>query len=202
MAFIRKNWQKYAGANAVGALMRVGGAGVTAVATNYIQKNATGSGIKKTLGNLSAPAFTIVGVLLDLVADNENIRAFAQGMYTFGALKTASKFITVMGINGVEDDAIMNGSEIMDGAEIMDGLGENKEVVYVDEDGNVVNGIGETTPQEILDAQNGADPAGREFADVADYIEQGADNAVETTNGIGDFGDIDTDDVEFAESMM
>ena len=196
MAFIRKNWQKYAGANAVNALLRVGGAGVSAVALNYISKAGTGSGIKKTLSNLSGPAFTIFGVMIDLIADNENIKAFAQGMYTFGALKTASKFVTVMGINGVEEDG-----EIMNGAEIMDGIGETEEVVYVDENGNVVSGIGETMPQEIADAQANADPAGKEFAEVADYIEQGAENAIETS-GIGDFGDIDEDDVDVAESMM
>lgn len=202
MAFIRKNWQKSAGANAVNALMRVGGAGVTAVATNYISKNATGSGLKKTLGNLAAPAMTAIGVMIDLIADNDNIRAFAQGMYTFGALKTASKFITVMGINGIDDEnAIMNGAEILNG-------NEEEEIVYVDEDGNVVSGIGATTetttsdlPEEIAAAQNGADPNGKAFAEVADYIEQGADNAIQV-NGIDGMGDVEEDDYEVAESMM
>ena len=195
MAFIRKNWQKYAGANAVNALLRVGGAGISAVALNYISKAETGSGLKKTLANLSGPAFTIAGVMLDLIADNENIKAFAQGMYTFGALKTASKFVTVMGISGVD-------GEIMNGAEIMNGLGENEEVVYVDEDGNIVNGLSANDlPEELQDAQATADPAGKEFAEVADYIEQGAESAVETS-GIGDFGNVYDDDVDMAESMM
>lgn len=203
MAFIKKNWQKSAGANAVNALMRVGGAGVTAVATNYISKNATGSGLKKTLGNLAAPAMTAIGVMIDLIADNENIRAFAQGMYTFGALKTASKFITVMGINGVDDTGIMNGTP-----NIMNGLGETEEVVYVDENGNVISGIGATTetttselPEEISAAQSGADPNGKTFAEVADYIEQDADNAIQV-NGIDGMGEVEEEDYEVAESMM
>ena len=167
MAFIQKNWQKNAGANAVSALMRVSGAATSAVSLKMIADKATGSGLKKTLGNIAAPAMTAIGVIIDLVAQSP------------------------LGLSGF-DGEIMNGAEIMNGSE---------EVVYVDEDGNVVNGLGtdESTtadmPEELIAAQTGADPNGKAFAEVADYIEQGADNAISVNGAIGNFGELDEDEI-------
>lgn len=205
MAFIQKNWLKNAGANAVNALLRVGGAAVSATSLKMISDKATGSGLKKTLGNIAAPAMTAIGVIVDLVAANENIRAFAQGLYTMGMLRTIGTIAPVaqspLGLSGF-DGEIMNGvdGEIMNGTE---------EVVYVDENGNVVNGLGETNeyttadmPEELVAAQTGADPNGKAFAEVADYIEQGADNAIEVNGAIGNFGNVDEDEIEIADAMM
>lgn len=203
MAFINKQWQRNASANAVNALLRVGGATASAATLKYIADKATGSGLKKTIGNIAAPALTAMGVLVDLIAANDNVRAFAQGIYTMGMLRTITTIADVakrpLGLSGF-DGEIMNGAEIMNGSE---------EIVYVDENGNVISGIGATDetstadlPEEIADAQINADPNGRTFTEVADYIEQGADSAIEVNGAIGNFGDVDETDIDIAESMM
>lgn len=168
---IKKNWQKSAGQNAVNALLRVGGAGVSAFILNKLTSDES-TNLKKTLKNISGPVLTVAAVLGDLVFEDEKIRSLCQGMYTFGALKSASVVIpslsSPMGLRGIDDEDM---PAIMQGVEIMNGLGSNEQTT-------------DALPSEIAEITN-PDANGQVFNQVADYIEQGADEAV-NVSGIDD----------------
>jgi hypothetical protein len=165
MALIRKNWQKFASNNAVNAVMRVVGAGASAFVLKKLTEDES-TNLKKTIKNLSAPALTIVGVLGDLMFDDEKLKSVCQGVYTFSALKAAAVVApsigSYMGLQGVDgEQIIMNGAEapiIMNGAETTE----------------------ETTSAEVEEIQEiqNPNPDGETFKQVAEYIEQGADDAV------------------------
>lgn len=168
---IKKNWQKTAGDNAVKALLRVGGAGVSAFVLNKLTSDES-TNLKKTIKNISGPVLTVAAVLGDLVFEDEKLRSVCQGMYTFGALKSlavvAPSIGTPMGLAGI-DDAEM--PAIMAGVDIMNGLGSNEQTT-------------DALPAEIAEITN-PDQNGKVFNEVADYIEQGADEAV-NVSGLDD----------------
>lgn len=164
MAFISKNWQKRATDNAVNALMRAGGAGAAA----FILKKTTedeSTPLKKTLKNISSPLLTAISVLGDLMLEDEKLRSLCQGMYTFGILKTVSTIAPAvqesLGLAGVDVNGIMNGIQFSNS--------------------NTTSAL----PPEIIEAQATAEPQGKVFEQVAEYIEQGADDAV-TVQGIAE----------------
>lgn len=162
MAFIKKNWQKFASNNAVNGVMRVVGAGASAFVLKKLTEDES-TNLKKTIKNLSAPALTIVGVLGDLMFEDEKLRSVCQGIYTFSALKAAAVVApsigSYMGLQGVEPQIIMNGSEA---PIIMNGTDENTTSAEV---------------EEIKEIEN-PNPDGETFKQVAEYIEEGADDAV------------------------
>lgn len=202
---IKKNWQKSAGQNAVNALLRVGGAGVSAFVLNKLTSDES-TNLKKTLKNISGPVLTVAAVLGDLVFEDEKIRSLCQGMYTFGALKSASVVIpslsSPMGLRGIDDEDM---PAIMQGVEIMNGLGSNEQTT-------------DALPAEIAEITN-ADANGKVFSEVADYIDEGADAAINVSglsgddddeepyepivNGIEDEDEEDMQGIaEFADSML
>lgn len=168
---IKKNWQKTAGDNAVKALLRVGGAGVSAFVLNKLTSDES-TNLKKTIKNISGPVLTVAAVLGDLVFEDEKLRSVCQGMYTFGALKSlavvAPSIGTPMGLAGI-DDAQM--PAIMAGVDIMNGLGSNEQTT-------------DALPAEIAEITD-PDQNGKVFNEVADYIEQGADEAI-NVSGLDD----------------
>lgn len=178
MAFIAKNWKKNASTNAVNALLRMTGAGVSALVLKKLTKNQT-TAMQKTIANISAPVFTLLGLGLDIFTEDPKIRAIGQGMYTFSALKaTAIIAPTVgnaIGLSGVDDEnPIMNGIE----------------------SNPIMNGLAAASSDELTESENpvelseitNAEPEGKVWNDVADYIEQGAEQAVEVS-GIDDDDD-------------
>lgn len=177
MALLKKNWQKRASDVAVNALMRAGGAGLSAFALTKLTEDES-TNLKKTIKNISSPIITAVAVLGDMMFENENLRAFCQGVASYSFLKTVSILIpsaaAPLGLNGIDDSqmpAIMNGLPIMNGAQILNGTDE-----YTTAD----------MPEEIAQISQGADQNGQVFAQVADYIEQGADDAIQVDTADSD----------------
>lgn len=184
MAFIAKNWKKNASTNAVNALMRVTGAGVSALALKKLTKNQT-TAMQKTIANIAAPVFTLIGLGLDIFTEDPKIRAIGQGMYTFSALKATAVIApavgNAIGLSGLDEDE----------NPIMNGIGEI-------ESNPIMNGLNAATSNELTESENPAEFAdiqnpnaeGKVWNDVANYIEQGAEQAVEV-NGIGDVDEYD-----------
>lgn len=119
MAFINKKWRRDIGDNAVNALMRVGGCGVSAYILNKVTSDSftSQSNLKKTIGNLAGPALTVVGLLADMFAESPIVRSIGQGMYTFAIPKSIAVVAPVvgeyMGLSGVDATStptIMNGT--------------------------------------------------------------------------------------------
>ena len=204
---LKKNWQKTAGDNAINAVCRIGGAAAAGAALQKLQ-NLGDSNVKTTIGNISAPVLTVAAVMGDLVLDDPKLRAICQGMYTMGALKTATKIIKgsgkYIGLSGIDDEEI---PAIMDGV-IMNGLASTEQTT-------------DAMPAEIKEIAN-VDANGKVFSEVADYIDQGADNAInvsgldgeeyeeeetEYINGLEDGEDDNSEEVmgaiaDYAENML
>ena len=184
MAFIAKNWKKNASTNAVNALLRVTGAGVSALVLKKLTKNQT-TAMQKTIANVAAPVVTLLGLGLDMFTEDPKVRAIGQGMYTFGALKATAIIApavgNAIGLNGIDDDEnpIMNGIGELDENPIMNGLNAASSNELTESE----------NPAELADIQN-PNAEGKVWNDVANYIEQGAENAVEVS-GIGDVDDVD-----------
>lgn len=160
MAFLAKNWQKNASANGVRALCRVAGAGVTAYALNKLTSNTT-TNASTTIRNISGPAAVAIGVLGDLMLEDDKLRSVCQGMYTYGALKAVSviapsvgETIGLAGLNGIEP-GIMNGPTT------------------------------ETTtaevPEELVAIEQGATSDGNDWNAVAEYVDENAEDAIEVS---------------------
>lgn len=179
---LKKNWQKTAGDNAIDAVCRIGGAATAGAVLQKLQ-NLGNSNVKTTVGNISGPVLTIAAVMGDLVFDNPKIRAICQGMYTMSALKSVTKIVKgsgkYIGLSGIDDEDM---PAIMDGV-IIDGLGSNEQTTSA-------------LPQEIAEITN-ADANGKVFSQVADYIDQGADGAI---NVSGLDGEEYTEEEEAAET--
>lgn len=185
MAFIAKNWKKNASTNAVNALMRVTGAGVSALALKKLTKNQT-TAMQKTIANIAAPVFTLLGLGLDIFTEDPKVRAIGQGMYTFSALKATAVIApavgNAIGLSGIDDDE----------NPIMNGIGEIENPI--------MNGLNAASSNELTESENPVEfadienpnPDGKVWNDVADYVEQGAEQAIEVS-GIDD--DDDTEPV-------
>lgn len=135
MAFIKKNWRRDIGDNAVNAAARIGGAGLAAYITNKLQTiDGTLEGnMQKTLAIMGAPGLTVVGLLGDLFVENPIVRSFCQGLYAYAAPRTianmnddladsfgwkhAPEFADNTTVKGIGYPAIMNGvqPQIMNG---------------------------------------------------------------------------------------
>lgn len=163
MAFLAKNWQKYASQNATRALCRVAGAGVAAYALNKLTTGAT-TNAQTTIKNIAGPAAVVVGVMGDLMLEDDKLRSACQGIYTFGALKSlavvAPSVAQPLGLSGL-------GSCSLAAPAILNG--ETTATTTVD------------VPDEIKAISQGAKNDGNDWKAVADYIENGGDEAVEVT---------------------
>lgn len=130
MAFINKKWRRDIGDNAVEALMRVGGCGVSAVILNKVTSESftAQSSLYKTIGNLAGPALSVIGLLGDMFLENPMLRSLCQGMYTFAIPKSVAVVAPVvgdyMGLSGIDatnTPPIMNGTPTYPA--IMNGIG-------------------------------------------------------------------------------
>lgn len=130
-SLINTKWRKDAGENVADALIRTTGAGITALALKKMtSQDFTSKGnLYETVANLAPAAMSVLGIVGDLFFSEPKLRAFCQGMYTFGLLRTTSQFIAgsgaYMGIDGKSANTgvsgvpgIMNGirPSIMNGA--------------------------------------------------------------------------------------
>lgn len=116
MALINSKWRKDAGDTVVNALLRVAGAGVTALILRKVTSpEFQGSdNIRKTIANVAPAAWTALGIAGDIFLAEPKLKAFCQGAYAFGALKTVAEIVegtgNYMGLMGVDKmPAIMNG---------------------------------------------------------------------------------------------
>lgn len=166
MALINNKWRKDAGDNAVDALLRVAGVGLSSVLLTKVTSAefSAGSNLKKTIGNIAGPAWSLMTLAGDIFLGSAPLRAFCQGCYSYGLVKSASVIAPVLqnytGLKGLEEDsmpAIMNGV-------IMNGTDENSTTATPEEIQQYV----EQSPTEEQQA----------LTQVADYIEEGADDAV------------------------
>lgn len=180
---IKKNWQKSAGDNAINAACRIGGAAVAGATLQKLQ-NLGDSNVKTTIGNISAPVLTVAAVMGDLVFDDPRVRAICQGVYTMSALKSVTKifkgsneFLGLSGIDDAEMPLIMNGV-------ILNGEASNEMTT-------------DALPTEIAEITD-ADANGQVFNQVADYIDEGADDAI-NVSGIDDDDDDDPEIVNGIE---
>lgn len=117
-SFINNKWRRDAGDNAVAALMRVLGCGVTAAILNKVTSTefTSKSDVNKTIGNVAGPALSLVGIAADMFLGNDMLRGIGQGMYTIAIPKSvaviAPSIGNYMGLNGISPNsipAIMNG---------------------------------------------------------------------------------------------
>lgn len=126
MALINSKWRKDSGDTLVNGLLRIAGAGVTALILRKVtsEEFQGTDNIRKTIATVSPALWTAMGVAGDLFLASNNAKAFCQGAYTFGALKTVSQLIegsgNYMGLKGVESmPKILNG---LKGSPIMNGV--------------------------------------------------------------------------------
>lgn len=88
--FIKKNWQKDAGEIAINAGLRAIGAGASAFTLNKWfdgkDKNGVITNSSQTLRNIMGPVFMGVGVLGDMMVEDEKVRALFQGIATYATL--------------------------------------------------------------------------------------------------------------------
>lgn len=163
MALIRKNWQKDASNNGVKALSRVAGAGVAAFILTKLTTGAD-TNAKTTIKNISGPALTIAAVLGDMMFEDNKLRALCQGMYTYGALKS----VAVIAPSVAEPIGLRGLGEILNAPTTIST---------------------EETPEEIQSIEQGAQNDGNNWQQVAEYIEEEAEDAIETseTSGIENF---------------
>lgn len=184
MSFINKKWRKDIGENAVNALLRITGAGVTTIALNKLTEDES-TNLKKTIANISGPGMFLLGTAVDIFAGDDKIRAFGQGMATLSALFATAKIAPsvgeFMGLAGV--NPIMNGTP-----GIMNGLGATTMQSNID------------TPEEIANIVD-VNPDGKIFDTVADYIDQNADAAIEV-NGLAATANEQAGLEYYAESML
>lgn len=111
MALINNKWRKDIGDNAANALIRTTGAGVTALMLHKLTEPefVKKGNINSTIANLAPGAISIVGLLGDFFLSEPKLRAFFQGMATFGLMRTTTQFIAgsgaYMGIEGKAAEA-------------------------------------------------------------------------------------------------
>lgn len=125
-SLINNKWRRDAGDNAVSALMRVLGCGITAAILNKVTSTdfTSKSDVNKTIGNVAGPALSLMGVAADMFLGNEMLRGIGQGMYTIAIPKSVAVIAPAIGnymglgnpnsipsiMNGVSRPAIMNGT--------------------------------------------------------------------------------------------
>lgn len=183
---IKKNWQKDASNVAINAGIRVGGAFAASFAIHKwfgITKDATTGKEKKTLYNIGGPLLLAAGVLGDMMIEEPKLRAFCQGLATYGGVHAAAVLSpdtlkNEWGIQGIgeeeeEDAALMSGvgalgfttdstaSNLMGDAEDIAELSAGQET-YNDTDGKTYN---------------------NDWAYLAENIDQ-ADNITKTVSGV------------------
>ena len=122
MALINNKWRKDIGENAADALLRTTGAGVTALMLHKLTESefVNKGNINATIANIAPAVTSVIGLLGDFFISEPKIRAFFQGMASFGLLRTTTQIVAgsgaYMGIEGKAADAQTGVSGIMNGA--------------------------------------------------------------------------------------
>jgi len=163
--FFKSNWQKSATDNSVKALMRVAGAGTSAFILKKLTEDES-TNLKKTIKNIASPALTVLSLLGDLMLEDEKLRSLCQGMYTYSALKSlaviAPSVGTMMGLAGIDDAAV---DSVINSIRLAGTAASSNELTT------------SAMPAEIANIVN-PEKQGEQLVEVADYIEQGADDAI------------------------
>ena len=201
--FIKKNWQKDASETAINAGIRFGGAISTAFILNKWFSGEPRDGVNKekaaktaqTMHNISGPLFLGLGVLGDMMAENEKVKSFFQGMATISALQA----IAVIAPN--TSDSLALGS-----CKGVRGLGNVAQNVQLLSGVGALNGrarvarpaLGATTdaftgsnPKELAwgAGSRSVDTDGKTYTNDWAYLAENIDNADKistTVNGIND----------------
>lgn len=90
--FIKSNWQKDAGDVAINAALRGVGAGASAYILNTVfngkpkEGSDPSSNTAKTFRNIMGPVFLGIGVMGDMMIEDEKIRALCQGIATYSMI--------------------------------------------------------------------------------------------------------------------
>lgn len=139
--FLKKNWQKDAGDTAINAGLRIVGAGTSAFILNKFFNGEPRDGVtdKKaasntaiTLRNIAGPGMLAIGVLGDMMLEDEKLRSLCQGITVYSALHSiavvAPDLSTSMGV-----------AETTSQRQAVSGLGEVK---------TGINALGTTTRVE------------------------------------------------------
>lgn len=200
--FIKKNWQKDAGEIAINAGLRGVGAGTSAYILNTVfngkDKNGATTNTSTTLRNIMGPVFLGVGVLGDMMVEDDKVRALFQGMATYSMLHSvaviAPDFAEHFDVNQTAHNGNTNGGTA--------GLGKIKVKNGINALGRLPRHdrkpmpLGETTmayqgnyPEElqIVAGQKATvDSDGKTYNNDWAYLSQNADNAdaiTKTLNG-------------------
>lgn len=201
---IKKNWQKDAGETAINAGLRFGGAISTAFVFNKWFSGEPRDGQNKekaaktaqTLHNISGPLFLGIGMLGDMMAADDKLKAFFQGMTTISALQSIAVIApntadhvalgNVKGVNGMRGVRGLKG--IRTDAQLLSGV-------------NALNGrarvarpaLGETTtaytgskPEELSWAKSTTtvDTDGKTYSNDWGYLAQNIDYADQITQSV------------------
>lgn len=176
MAFIKKNWQKDAANNGINAALRAAGAMGSAFAINKWFNDEQ----KKTLRNLAGPGMVVLGVLGDMVLEDQKLKALCQGITTYSLMHSVAVIspdavAPAIGINGLA------GTDDEDAAALMSGIGA----------------LGETSANEdeaeiralAAGEQEYKDTDGKTYNNDWAYLAENIDNAdkiTKTVNGVDD----------------
>lgn len=118
MAIINKKWRKDASNTAVEAALRAVGATLAAVACHEATKTefVSKGDLQKTIGNIAAPALSILSIAGDIFLEHPYLKAACQGMYSIALVKSASVIAPSIGnYTGLKGVAIPRTRGIMNG---------------------------------------------------------------------------------------
>lgn len=203
---IKKNWQKDATDNAIDAGLRFGGAVGTAFILNKWFSGEPKDGQNKekaaktaqTLHNISGPLFLGIGLLGDMMAVDNKVRAFFQGMTTVSALQS----IAVIAPNVAENVALgsckgvgsvkglrgpITDAQLLSGIGALNGRGRIARPAL----GATTPGYTGSNPEELTWATGSktVDTDGKTYANDWAYLAKNIDHAdqiTQTVNGVDD----------------
>lgn len=202
---IKKNWQKDAGDTAINAGLRMGGALGTAFIFNKWFSGEPRDGQAKekaaktaqTMHNISGPLFLGIGMLGDMMAADNRLKAFFQGMATISAIQSIAVIApnvqdhvalgSCKGVNGMKGVRGLRG--IQTDAKLLSGLNGRARIARP--------ALGETTsaytgskPEELTWAAGGkVDTDGKTYANDWGYLAQNidvADQITQSVNGVNE----------------
>lgn len=207
--FIKKNWQKDAGDVAINEGLRVGGALGTAFILNKWfsgeprdgQDKQKAANTAKTLHNISGPLFLGIGVLGDMMAEDDRMKSLFQGMATVAALQSIAVIAPsvapndgtfalgsikgvqgVRGLRGIDTDA-----KLLSGVNALNGRGRIARPAL----GATSMSYTGSNPEELSWATGGTqvDTDGKTYNNDWGYLAKNidvADQITHTVNGVDD----------------
>ena len=215
-SFIRKNWQKDATDTLLNAGVRFAGGATGGFIATKLSKS-TGNAAK-TLNNIGGPTMVVLGVLGDMMVEQPQVRAFCQGLATYGAMHslaviapdTIGKNIGVNGLGDMEEDAALMSAvdanysgdisseikSLQNGANANDGNDWAQVAEQVDYDGAVQGADDEENAELMGDDEENAELMGDD--EIAELM---GDDEEENAELMGDDEEY-TDDPEAIAGMF